>query len=467
MIDPRQASLCALAALLAAGSATATPLPHDFAQDTARAAPAWAREGVIYEVWERAFSRAGDFDGITARLADLKELGVDILWLMPVNPIGQQGHKGTVGSPYAVRDYYGINPAYGTAADLKKLVARAHGLGMKVIVDVVYDHTAWDNALVTKRPELYHHDPQGHILSPEDWTDVAWLDYGRPELRQYATDALAYWIREFDLDGLRCDVAFMVPTDFWEAARRVLERVKPDLFMLAEAEEPSLVVRAFDSFYGWQVYHAVDDAIAARRPATAVREAWAKEKARMPKGALAMRISDDHDEMRAVARLGWQGALAAQALTFALDGMPLVYNGMEICDTGESAAPALFESVAILWEMRGKRLECGRFYRKMLALRRADPAMRSGALTWLDNSAPEQVVSLLRSAGRNQTVVLVNTSSSALTVKLVGPRLAPSALDVTPDLTTDAVPAPRSASLDAVNLGPWGFRILSLRSRSP
>lgn len=310
------------------------PAPaRDYSQLKARPVVDWVRDGVIYEVWERAFSPSGDFNGITARLDDLKKTGVDILWLMPVNPIGVKGKKGTIGSPYAVRDYYGINPAYGAKDDLKRLVREAHSRGMKVIVDVVFNHSAWDNTLVTQHPDYYHRDAKGNITYPEDWSDVAWLDYSKPEVRTYIEDVMKYWIREYDLDGLRCDVAHMIPTEFWEQARAELDKLKPGLFMLAEAEEPSQMVKAFDSDYAWEMLHAIRDSIERTKPATTVRDTWLNERKRFPQGTLPMRISDDHDETRAVVGLGEKGALAAQTIVFTLDGIPLVYNGMEVGDS--------------------------------------------------------------------------------------------------------------------------------------
>ena len=189
-----------------------------FRKSLARPVRDWVRDGVVYEIYPRAFSPQGNFNGITARLDDLKDLGVTILWLMPIHPIGQEKKKGTIGSPYAVRDYYGINPDYGTKDDLKKLISEAHRRGMKVIIDIVANHTSWDSVLM-KHPEFYKRDAKGNITYPYDWFDIAALDYRSPELRRYMTDMLKYWVREFDLDGFRCDVAGEVPTDFWENAR--------------------------------------------------------------------------------------------------------------------------------------------------------------------------------------------------------------------------------------------------------
>src|SRR4026207_927622 len=196
----------------------------------------WVRDGVIYEIYPRAFSQQGNFNAITARLDELKDLGVTILWLMPIHPIGQEKKKGTIGSPYAVRDYYAINPDYGTADDLKRLVREAHTRGAKGIIDIVANHTSWDSVLM-KHPEYYKRDAKGDITYPYDWFDIAALNYGNQELRRYMTDMLKYWLREFDLDGFRCDVAGEVPTDFWETARLALAGGEADLVMLGAARD--------------------------------------------------------------------------------------------------------------------------------------------------------------------------------------------------------------------------------------
>ena len=401
------------------------------AQQTQRPVRDWVRDGVIYEIYQRAFSQPGNFNAITARLDELKDLGVTILWLMPIHPIGQEKKKGTIGSPYAVRDYYGINPDYGTADDLKRLVREAHARGLKVIIDIVANHTSWDSVLM-KHPEFYKHDAQGKITYPYDWYDIAALNYGNQELRRYMTDMLKYWLREFDLDGFRCDVAGEVPTDFWENARRELEQIKPDIVMLAEAHKAELQVTAFDLDYSWPLHTALTKVIQGRGRASDLRDEWEKEVKEWPKGALHMRFSDNHDERRAIARFGEQGALAASAFVFTLDGVPMIYNGMEVGDTTESGAPALFEKMPIFWAIAERRKEFPEFYKKMMALRRSSMALRRGTLEWLRNSDESRVVSFVRRAGKKEVLVAINFSNRPFVGSVAG----------------------RKVSLDA-----WGFRI--------
>src|ERR1041384_2230300 len=391
---------------------------------SARPVRDWVRDGVIYELHPRAFSEQGDFNAITARLDELKNLGVTILWLMPIHPIGQEKKKGTIGSPYAVRDYYGINPDYGTADDLKRLVREAHARGLKVIIDIVANHTSWDSVLM-KNPEFYKRDAKGNITYPYDWYDIAALNYDNQQLRSYMIDMLKYWIREFDLDGFRCDVAGEVPTDFWERARVELEKVKPDIVMLAEAHKPELQVKAFDLDYSWPLHSALTNVLQGRAPASELRKEWEQEVREWPQGALHMRFSDNHDERRAIARFGEPAALAASAFVFTLDGVPMIYNGMEVGDTTESGAPALFEKLPIFWPIAERRPEFPKFYKEMMRLRRASLALRRGTLEWVRNSDEARIVSFVRRAGNDEVLVAINLSSRPFTGRVIGgPRLS-------------------------------------------
>jgi len=438
---------------------------RNVSQEPARPTRDWVRDGVVYEIYPRQFSLPGNFNGITARLDDLKSLGVDILWLMPIHPIGQVKKKGTIGSPYAVRDYYAINPAYGTKADFKKLIAAAHRRGMKVIIDIVANHTSWDSVMM-KWPDFYEHDKNGRITYPHDWSDVAELNYSNPRLRQYMTDMLKYWIREFDLDGFRCDVAEEVPTDFWENARLELDRIKPDIVMLAEGHKAELLTHAFDFDYSWPLHSALTNVLQGRASAADLHSEWVKEEKEWPRGSLHLRFSDNHDERRAIARFGEPGALAASALIFTLDGVPMLYNGMEVGDTTESGAPALFEKLPVFWPIAERRPEFPRFYKQMIALRRSSNALRRGSLDWLRNSDEARVVSYLRRSGNEEMLVAINLSNRPFegSIELHGDRgFVEVTPDVAPPLPPDA-PAPdraarrRSVDLPKLTLEPWGYR---------
>jgi len=431
------------------------------ARPEARHSPDWLRDAVVYEVFPRAFSPAGNFQGVTAQLDRLKDLGVNVLWLMPIHPMGKLKAKGSLGSPYSVRDYDAIDPAYGTTEDFKQLIAAAHQRNMKVFIDIVANHTSWDSALIGKHPDWYTHDDAGRIVPPNpDWVDVADLDYSSPALRQYMSDMLVRWLRDYGLDGFRCDYASGVPTDFWETLRPALDRVRPGLAFLAEADDPALLKRAFDIDYAWDFYHVVADALVGKTPAAQIRATWERADAKYPRGALRLRFSDNHDQLRTTGQAGLPAALAASALMFTLDGVPLLYNGMEVGDTTESAAPALFERTPIQWEMAERRPQVAPYYRALAALRHAHPALTRGTVRWLRNDDEQRVASFERASVGETLVVVINLSSQQFSggVETVAGKYQ----EVTPAVTNGAVSgAQRAVALPAVILAPWEFRVFS------
>jgi cyclomaltodextrinase len=387
-----------------------------------RTPPPGLDSSVIYEIFPRSFSPAGDLNGITSKLDDLQKLGVNVLWLMPLNPVGQVEKKGTEGSPYAVRDYYAINPSYGTKDDLHNLIGQAHRRHMKIIIDIVANHTSWDSVMMS-HPNFYKHDAQGRVLSPYDLTDVAALDYANPELRRYMTDMLLYWIKDFNLDGFRCDAAGEVPTDFWENARIELDRVHPGILMLAEASKPELLRSAFDLDYSWPMMSALNNVIEHGAPASSLQATLEHEQRMFPKNSMHMRMFDDHDEQRAIARYGIQGSLAAALLIFTLDGVPMIYNGMEVSDPTESGAPALFEDLKIWWQAGEMRPEFPKFYSFMIPFREHQPALLRGLTVWIHNSDETHVVTYLRHTNNEELLIAINLSDSPFrgTVEASGP----------------------------------------------
>jgi glycosidase len=374
-------------------------------------APEWLRSGLIYEVFPRAFSAEGNLNGVTAGLDRLKALGVTVIWLMPIHPVGHFKKLGTDGSPYAVEDYYAIAPDYGTKEDLHRLVEEAHRRGMKVILDMVADHTAFDSVMMAY-PDFYKHDKEGHLISPHGWNDVAALDYSNPALRQYMIGVLTYWVKNFGVDGYRCDAAGEVPTDFWEEARRTLDQVDPGILMLAEASKPELLRSAFQIDYAWPLLFKLDEVIMHGAPASGLRTTIEKQHAMFPEQSLHMMISDDHDEDRAVVRYGVSGGLAASALMFTMNGVPLLYNGMEAADATPSSGPALFETLKIYWQGSQIHPEFRQFYDFMIPFRRQHPALQSDQVTWVHNSSEQRVVSYLRGSGKQKLLVLINLSNT-------------------------------------------------------
>ena len=405
--------LLSIAAALAFFSASARA-DVDVSGVAARPSPDWLRSGTIYEIFPRDFSPAGNLAGVTARLDELHDLGVTILWIMPIHPIGTKCRKGDFGSPYSIRDYYAVDPNYGTVDDFKALVAGAHQRGMKVIMDLVANHTAWDSVMMTNT-DFYKQDAPGHVIPPvPSWTDVAGLNYNSPALREYMIAMLKYWIKTADVDGFRCDVAYMVPTDFWEQVRTELTKTKPDIMMLAEASKPELLTKAFDIDYAWPMLATMNNVLIHDAPASDVAKTWEDSRRQFPKDALHMRISDDHDEARAVARYGLKGALATSALMFTLDGVPLIYNGMEVGAATESGDPALFDKLTIFWNPK-ERPQLRSIYHDLIQLRKNSAALRGSNVEWLHNSDENKLVTFLRADDKDEFLVVINLSNRPLT----------------------------------------------------
>lgn len=427
---------------------------HVLSAAQARSAPAWLQPGLIYEVFPHDFSPAGDLNGVTAALDRLKTLGVTVVWLMPIHPTGVLKRIGTNGSPYAARDFYAIDPSYGTKADLQHLVDEAHRRGMKVILDMVFDHTSFDSVMLA-HPDFYKHDKDGHLISPHGWNDVAALDYANPALRRYMTDVLLYWVKNFDVDGYRCDAAGEVPTDFWEQARVALDQLKPELLMLAEAAKPELERSAFSVDYAWPLLFKLDEVMMKGAPASEIRTTIETQQSRFPKGAVHMLISDDHDTERAVVRYGDPGAIAASALMFTLPGVPLIYNGMESGDASPSTGPALFETLKIYWPSSHIHPEFTKFYNFMIPFRAQHPALWKGDLDWVHNSDEQHILSYTRRSDKEEFLIVVNLSNTPFRGTV---EAGTGSWEEVNDLSLEKA----QVALPAVSLSAFGFRMFKI-----
>jgi glycosidase len=412
-----------------AASSLLYPQTFDSARDQristqqARHSEEWVRHGVIYEIYTRSFSPEGTFAGIEKRLPELKKLGVTILWLMPIHPVGVLHRKGTLGSPYSVQDYYAVNPEFGTIDDFKRLVSRAHEHGFHIIIDLVANHTAWDSKLINEHPEWFTKDRAGNIISPNpDWTDVADLDYSQPGLRRSMIEMMKYWVRDVDIDGFRCDVAEMVPTDFWENARSALDSIKP-VMMLSEGSYPEHHLRAFDATYSWKIYHALSSIIKGETPASVFDSELNFEETSYPRNALRMRFSSNHDEnawdASDVEKFGGDGAKLAAVLVNTIPGIPLLYNGQEV---GNKRKLGLFEKISIDWKGGD---EFRTLYARLFELRRDQPAFFAGEMLHIITTNDKRVFAFARVSGPNKFIVVCNFDTSPFngTIDLSSPKL--------------------------------------------
>jgi len=296
--------------------------------------PKWAVNTNIYEVNIRQYTPEGTFKAFQQHLPRLKEMEVDILWLMPINPIGEKNRKGSLGSYYSIKNYEAINPEFGTEADFKNLVNEAHKLGMHVIIDWVANHTSWDNVWMKDHSDWYTKDSLDKITVPAgtDWDDTADLNYDNPALRRAMIDAMSYWVKNADIDGFRCDVAGMIPLNFWIHARKAIDEIKPDCFFLAEDGEPQ-IHQAFDMTYNWALKDLINDIAKGKKNVNDIIKHIENESKKFKPEDLRMHFITNHDENTwsgsEYERLGDAPVDAFTVLTYTLPGMPLTYTGQE------------------------------------------------------------------------------------------------------------------------------------------
>ena len=376
----------------------------------------WSNDAVMYEVNVRQFTPEGTFNAFASHLPRLKELGVEILWLMPIHPIGEKNRKGSLGSYYSIRDYKAVNPEFGTIEDFKSLVNKAHEMGFKVLIDCVANHSSWDNVWMENHKDWYTQDSLGNIIPPvADWSDVADLNYNNAEMRAAMLDAMKFWVKETNIDGYRCDYAGGVPTDFWETARVALDSIKP-VFMLAENEDAlDLLNKAFDCNYGWTVHHLMNEIYKGEKSATDILGYFAKADSTYPAGKYILNFTSNHDEN------SWQGTeyerLGASAKTFAalsftLPGMPLIYTGQE---AGLNKRLLFFEKDEIDWKTDTTMTP---FYAKLIDLKQENPALWNGAagskINFLPTSDVQKLLVFTREKENNTVLVIMNLSGAPL-----------------------------------------------------
>jgi glycosidase len=432
-----------------------TPTPY--AKEHARPSEPWVTSGIIYEIYPRAFSKEGNFAGIEKGLPKLKELGVTILWIMPIHPVGLEKRKGSLGSPYSVKDYYAVNPEFGTLEDFKRVVKRSHELGLKIVIDMVANHTAWDSKMFNEHPEWFTKDSSGAFIAPvADWSDVVDLNYNSPELRRYMIEMLKYWVRDIGIDGFRCDVSEMVPVDFWDQARAALDSIKP-VFMLSEGMYAEHHLKAFDVTYGWNSYHTMAAIIAGKKPASEMDSVLIRESLSFPKGSLRMRFSSNHDEnawdMPDVTKFGTDGAKLAAVLTNTYPGVPLLYNGQE---AGNEVKLGLFEKFDIDWS---KGSDWFAFYKTLYAVRKKNPALATGTYRSVPNNNTEKIYSFMRTEGKNTVLVVMNFSDSDQTAVLELPAEFSKA-GYSDALTGKAI---SHKNVKTVTLPMFGYRVISVK----
>ncbi len=362
---------------------------------------------VLYEVNLRAFSASGDLAGVTARLDELKALGVNTIWLMPIYPIGKIN---SVNSPYSVQDYLAVNPEFGTLDDLRALTDAAHQRGIAVILDWVANHTAWDNPWIKNKD--WYTQKDGKIISPEGtgWADVADLNYDNAEMRAAMIEAMTYWVLEANVDGFRCDAADMVPFDFWQEAISTLNSIPGrKLIWLAEGSREDHFTAGFQMNYAWNFYNQLKG-VFTEQPATGLYTTHLVETDGLPSGARKLRFTTNHDESAwdasPVALFGGiKGALAASVIAAYMGGVPMIYDGQEV---GRADTTPFFSKSPIDWSANPDMLAA---YKAIFKFYNESPALQGGSLT---DCSTADVVCFTRATPDQEVLVIVNVRNKTL-----------------------------------------------------
>ena len=417
--------------------------------------PEWSKNAVLYEVNVRQFTPEGTFNAFAEHLPRLKEMGVNILWFMPVTPIGEVERKGTLGSYYSVQDYTGINPEFGTREDFTILVNQIHEMGMYVIIDWVANHTAWDHAWTQTNPDFYYTDADGSFTPPHDtdWSDVIQLDYQNHDLWDAMISEMRYWVEEVNIDGFRCDVAYLVPTEFWNRARLELEGVKP-VFMLAEADHPELNEHAFNAGYSWTSHHTMNRIAQGEDDVSALDKYFFEEnQGNYPLGTYKINFISNHDEN------SWAGTvfdrLGDAMQTFAVlsntvEGMFLLYNGQE---AGLDKMLEFFEKDEIDWN----DLKYQDFYTKLFELKASNRALwnglAGGKMERVYTNDDESIFAFTREKDEDKVFVVLNISAKPKVVKFSGENFAGNYTELfsaqEKTITTDVM----------LEMEPWAYKV--------
>lgn len=380
-----------------------------------KSVPEWSKNSIMYEVNIRQYTKEGTFKAFEKHLERIKELGVDIIWFMPIHEIGELNRKGSLGSYYSVKDYKSINPEFGTIEDFNSLVKKIHDLDMKVIIDWVANHTSFDHIWVEeKKFDWYNLDSNGNLQPPNgtDWWDVADLNYDNSAMKDEMIECMKFWVENSNIDGYRCDVADWVPIDFWNKCRKELDKIK-DVFMLAEAENPELHKDAFDMTYGWHLHFVMNEIANGNKNSLDILDYLNNKSKDFPNDAYRLHFTSNHDENSwkgsTIERLG-NSLKTFAALTVTLEGMPLIYNGQE---ANLSKRLKFFEKDSIDW----KNYELSEFYKNLFTMKKNNQALWNGKyggnIELISNENDSINLCFIRQKEKNKVVSFYNLSNDS------------------------------------------------------
>lgn len=371
-------------------------------------APPWSHDIVLYELNVRQFSEEGSFSAVEQRVDELAALGVDVIWFMPIHPIGELNRKGPLGSYYSVRDFREVNPEFGDMNDFRSLVSSIHQAGMYLMMDWVPNHSAWDNHLAEEQPGWYVRDSTGGFVSPYDWTDVIQFDWSNEGLQEYMLDALLFWVEELDVDGFRVDHPHVTPADFWLEARLEMEKIKPVLMLAENEDRVEFLDKGFDINYSWELHHLMNRVAQGQEKAEVLRRTLEEDLERYPDYAGRLRFITNHDEN------SWAGTIeermgeaheAFAVFMYTIPGVPLIYNGQE---AGLNKRLEFFDRDPIEWQDSYLR----DFYHSLNRLKEDNEALHNGSYggsyAAMDISGDEDVYGYIREKGDNTIISIIN-----------------------------------------------------------
>ena len=377
--------------------------------------PKWIDEATLYCIYTRNFTQQGTFKAAQERLTAIKNLGANTIWFLPIHPTGAESRKGGLGSPYAIRDYYEVNPEFGTKEDFKQFVRVAHEMGMRVIIDLVINHTAIDSVMNDIDPKFYKPDAVERAAA-YGWTDVKELDYSYPPTRTYIADMMRYWVREFDIDGFRCDVAFLIPLDFWNATIQSIRDFKPDIMMLAEADVPELHLAGFDLTYEWQLLALFDKIDKGYFSVMDAFEYISAQFDYFPPKSKRMICSENHDTERGASQYLDKTNYLYQILKYIIPGVPLIYNGEEI---GAKKRPDLFDKDAIDWSRPDTNIR--NLYNELSKLKSVYPCLNYSASDSIEALKDHNQIRVTRCDNQgHQAAFIIRTDSKSVQIGVKG-----------------------------------------------
>jgi glycosidase len=406
---------------------------NDRLKQIARRSPEWLAKSVIYQIFLRSFTPEGTLKSAMARLPELADLGVDIVYLCPICLQDDDMRKefwsdrqkasglNNSRNPYRIKDYYHIDPEYGTEEDLHKFVVTAHRLGLRVMLDIVFFHCGPSAVFLKDHPDFVKRDEKGEIVNGEWHFPI--LNYENSELREYLWKNLEYWIREFDVDGYRCDVGSKIPLDFWEEARRRAEKIKSEVIFLDEGERCDDQICAFDLNYSFSWVFPFHSVMAGQDVVSLIRKRWEIMQSENVPGTRFIRFIDNHDiandsiNGRLDVKWGTRAVEASLFLIFMLDGVPFLYNGQEVAD---KAIHSIYGKVPIQWENANTPEGRARktFCKQLCALRHTERTLSEGKVVWLENGEPESILSFIRKTEGEVALVVVNLRNDPVKTRI-------------------------------------------------